>query len=327
VTIRVAVIDDHPLVLEAVSRRLEAQRDIEVVGTAAHGDDLQRLVRETSPDVVVLDLSMATGYFEPLTAIESLRQTHPKVRILVLTGLDDELLMRSLVDAGVQGYVLKSDNLSLCLPEGVRALYEGRRFYSPAVTDKFFASRRTALLDPDDLAMLNLLAQGHSNARIGKEMRLSAKTVANRLWHIYKRLGVEHDADTNRRVGAINKARELGLLPETEIPGDRGHEEGEAAGSPLEESIEALAQEMTDVCLELIQNRVSQPDCDPAAREGYERVYATVVRALRSGRRPPGTSWTQVEAPERDEEGECLAGDETSPPGGEDSLSEEPQLL
>jgi len=212
--IRVIAIEDHPLMLKAIVNELGAQDDIQVVGTATHGSDLHRLVRKTSPDVVVLDLGMSTGEFEPITDVSALRQTHPHVQVLVLTGHDAGVWVRELIAAGARGYVLKSDDLSLCLPEGVRAVYNGKRFYSPAVTEKFFACENAADLTGQELALLNLAAEGLSNVRIGQEMGLSEKTVRNYFSSIYGKLGVQADKDTCPRVAVINKARDLGLLHE-----------------------------------------------------------------------------------------------------------------
>lgn len=210
-SIRVVAVEDHPLMLKALVQDLQAHSDIQVVGTGAHGSELHRLVHETSPDVVVLDLGMATGEFEPIGAVRALRQTHPQVQILVLTGYDDGVWMRELIAAGARGYVLKSDDLSLCLPEGVRAVYRGERFYSPTVTEKYFVCENTAL-SAQELTILKLVAQGLSNARIGRELGLADKTVRNNLSSIYNKLGLQADQDLNPRVAAINKVRDLGLL-------------------------------------------------------------------------------------------------------------------
>jgi DNA-binding NarL/FixJ family response regulator len=213
-SIRVVAIDDHPLILKTIVQELERQDDMDVVGTAAHGSELQRLVRETSPDVVILDLGMSTGEFEPVSAIKALRQAHPDVRVLVLTGYEYATWAHELIAAGVEGYVLKSDDLSLCLPEGVRRVHAGGRFYSPAATEKYFARAEDSLLTEQELALLNLAAQGCSNERIGKTLGLSEKTVRNYFPVIYRKLGIDVGKGANPRVTAINKARELGLLRE-----------------------------------------------------------------------------------------------------------------
>ena len=210
--IRVVAVEDHPLMLKAVTRELDTQDDIQIVGTATHGNALHRLVRETSPDVVVLDLGMSGEVFEPITTVKELRRSYPEVQILVLTGYEDGTLMRKLIGAGVQGYVFKSDDLSLCLPDGVRALHKGERFYSPTVTNMYFAGEGDAGLSERELAILRMAAQGLSNASIGQALGLSEKTVRNYFSGVYTRLGIVADGNVNPRMAAVNKAREMGLV-------------------------------------------------------------------------------------------------------------------
>ena len=209
--IRVVAVDDHPLVLKAIVQELENCEDITVVGTAPHGSEVHRLVRETSPDVVVLDLGMSSGVFEPANAVKTLRSEHPDVKVLVLTGYDDAAWVRRLIEAGASGYVLKSDDLSLCLGEGVRELYQGHRFYSPAVAEKFIQTEKTSITG-QELSVLKLVAQGLSNNQISHELGLSSKTIANHLYNIYRKFDIPADGGVNQRIVAINAARDAGLL-------------------------------------------------------------------------------------------------------------------
>lgn len=212
--IRVVVIEDHPLMMKAVLDELASQAGIQVVGTADHGAELARLVRDASPDVVILDLGMTGENFEPISAVRSLLQEHPNVRILVLTGYDDEVYIRQLVDAGAYGYVLKSDNLSLMLPRGVRRLYEGKRFYSEDVVDKLFARQKgeATVLSEQELIVIRLVSGGHTNLSIAQSMNVSEKRVRNLLSSIYSKFGLRETEAINIRIAAINKARDLGLL-------------------------------------------------------------------------------------------------------------------
>jgi DNA-binding NarL/FixJ family response regulator len=212
--IRVVVIEDHPLMLKAVLDELSSQPGIQVVGTADHGSKLPRLVRETSPDVVILDLGMSGGNFEPISSVRSLLQEHPNVRVLVLTGYDDEIYIRHIVDAGAYGYVLKSDDFSLALPEGIHRVYAGKRFYSKDVVDILFAEQKpeAAVLSEQELIVLRLAAEGHSNASIAQSMKVSEKRVRNLLSGVYSKFGIHETEAVNVRVAAINKARDLGLL-------------------------------------------------------------------------------------------------------------------
>jgi DNA-binding NarL/FixJ family response regulator len=213
-SIRVVVIEDHPLMLKAILGELSSQAGIQVVGSAEHGSELPRLVREKSPDVVILDLGMSSGNFEPISAIHSILQEYPRLRILVLTGYDDEAYIQQSIQAGAYGYVLKSDDLSLTLPKGVRKVYEGKRFYSEGVIDKLFAAQQSqaSSLSENELAVLRLAAQGLSNASIAQTLHLSEKRVRNLLSSIYAKFGLHESKEIHVRIVAINKARELGLL-------------------------------------------------------------------------------------------------------------------
>jgi DNA-binding NarL/FixJ family response regulator len=212
--IRVAIVEDHPLMVKAIVEVLSNQPDITVVGTSNHGFELPKLVRETSPDVVILDLGMTGENFEPISAVQTLLHEHPELRILILTGYDDEIYVRQLVDAGAYGYVLKSDDLSLELPNGVRRVFDGKRFYSTAVVDKIFADQKPeeVRLSEQELVVLRLAARGHSNTSIAQSMNVSERRVRNLLSGVYSKFDIREAETINVRIVAINKARELGLL-------------------------------------------------------------------------------------------------------------------
>jgi DNA-binding NarL/FixJ family response regulator len=215
--IRVVVIEDHVLMRKAVLDQLALHTDIEVVQTASHGDELPRLAREFNPDVVILDLGMSGGHFDPIRAVSNLRRDHPNINILVLTGYDDEVYMRELVKAGVRGYVLKSDDLSSSLARGVRAVHHGQRFYSEEVAEKLFdhiQSGQASPLNEHELAALRLAAQGLNNSRIAEILTVSEKRVRNLFTEIYEKLNLHDDPGSNLRVLAIKRGRELGLIPE-----------------------------------------------------------------------------------------------------------------
>jgi len=211
--IRVIAIDDHELILSAVSDELSKQQDIELVGTADHGSQLHDLVREKSPDVVILDLGMAGEVFDPITAVKTLLKEHPKVRVLILTGELEPAYVQYLVEAGASGYIFKSDKFSGSLSQAIRTVFSGERFYSPSVMNIVLGKgKEIPKLTDQELQVLRLVAQGFQNNRIGETLGLSEKRVKNILTDIYQKIGIEEDGDINMRVFAVNKARELGLL-------------------------------------------------------------------------------------------------------------------
>jgi DNA-binding NarL/FixJ family response regulator len=213
--IKVLVVEDHHLMLQAVVDQLESEPDIVIVGTTNKGSLVHKMVRTTSPDVVVLDLGMSTEVFEPISAVRQLRQNHPKVQILVLTGYDDPLYMREITKAGALGYLLKSDDFSLNLPQAVRAVYKGHHHYSSAVVDKLLSGDNDQYdFTEQELTVIRLLAKGLVNERIGDALGVSERRIRNILTGVYAKMGIQDEAGVNPRVAAVVKAREIGVLPE-----------------------------------------------------------------------------------------------------------------
>ena len=212
--IKVLVIEDHHLMLKAIVDQLEAQADIEIVGTSNRGSRVQQLVRSTNPDIVVLDLGMANDVFEPISAVRQLRHDHPDVQVLVLTGYDDELYMREIIKAGALGYLLKSDDFSLNLPQAIRTVYRGEPHYSTAVVNKLIMGEHHQLaFTEQEIAAIRLLAKGLVNERIGEALGLSERRVRNILTGVYAKMGIQDQEGVNPRVAAVIKAREMHVLP------------------------------------------------------------------------------------------------------------------
>jgi len=211
--IRVVVIEDHHWLLKAVVDELGKQPDIEVVGSATHGDKLFQLLRNTRPDVVVLDLSMSEGVFKPLPAVRQVMHEYPETRILVLTGLDDELLMRKLIDAGVRGYLLKGDKASMKLVAAVYKIARGEPVYSVSIMEKFIStSSQKLIFTEQEKSILQLLAEGLDNDSIGEKSVISERRVRNILSQIYRKMRLTDEKGINRRVAAVARAREMGLF-------------------------------------------------------------------------------------------------------------------
>jgi DNA-binding NarL/FixJ family response regulator len=212
--IRVVAIDDHPLILKMITEEVNQAGDMQIVGTASHGSKLNALVREKSPDVVILDLGMSTGVFEPVSAVQQLVREHPNIKVLILTGNDSSAYIRDLIKAGAMGYVLKFEDLSLELSKAVRKIFNGERFYSPATTNILLSeeAKPAVELTERELQILRLVAEGYQNDRIGEIVGVSSQWIRNVLTDVYEKMGIA--GNVNSRVVAVNKARELGLLQE-----------------------------------------------------------------------------------------------------------------
>ena len=212
-TIRIIAIDDHPLILKALSDLLKEHPDIQLVATANQGSQLLKMVREKKPDVAIVDLGMVADSFDPISSVRTLHEQFPNVKVLILTGYDDGLWVRELVKAGASGYMLKSDDFSLSIPQAIRAMYRGGKFFSPGIADNLLDNSLDNKLTERELSVLYLLSQGLSTEAIASKLGVSEKRVRNLLVSICDKLEVDRSEGVSLRIAAINKARKLGLIP------------------------------------------------------------------------------------------------------------------
>jgi DNA-binding NarL/FixJ family response regulator len=192
--IAVFLADDHAVVRDGLHALLGAERDIEVVGTAANGRDAVRQIAELDPDVAVLDIVMPD-----LGGIEATRQiceTSPSTQVVILSmHISDEYVLRAL-QAGARGYLLK-ESAGEEVIDAVRAVHAGRRYLSEGIADRLIdgyldlydaseVGGALASLSPRELEVLQLVAEGKTSPEIARILTLSPKTVdtyRSRLMH------------------------------------------------------------------------------------------------------------------------------------------------
>jgi DNA-binding NarL/FixJ family response regulator len=214
--IRVIVIEDHLLALEAMLAALSERPDIEIVATATSGEGahgLLQLVRDNEPHLVILDFSMRFSNLNPFTAIPALKEHYPEVDVLVLARREDGILVRWLISYKVTGCLFSDDEQIRSLGTVVRKISEGRMVCSQEIVERYFQLFELALT-PRELDVLGLVAEGWLNCEIARRLSISPVTVRNHLSNIYAKLDIPQDAGVNPRVCAINVARHLGLLGE-----------------------------------------------------------------------------------------------------------------
>ena len=209
--VRIALIGDHPLVLQAMSAVLEGKPDVEVVATDTSKADLFRLIRQTCPSVVILDFSVRGRGYDPVTTVENLKRAYPIIKILAVICRDDGILIRGLVHTGVAGCLFNDDQQILDLGTVLCRIARGEQVYSQGMLEKYLDHPRFFLLS-HELAILRLAAEGLSNSAIAERLMITDKTVRNNLSTVYKKLGTSHRTGMNPRVDTINRARQLGLL-------------------------------------------------------------------------------------------------------------------
>jgi DNA-binding NarL/FixJ family response regulator len=213
-SIRVILADDHAVVRKGIREFLEMGGGVTVVAEASDGLEAMRLIREHRPDVAVLDIQMPGQ--SGIEVTRAIRAERLSVGVLILTAFDDPPYVKAVLQAGANGYVLKTADASEIL-EAVQAVYEGQSVLDPAIARKLMSqlsepgtSRSDAnveALTERELEVLRLAAKGHTNKAIGVELSISDRTVQGHLAKIYAKLGAAS------RTEAVMRAVTLGWIP------------------------------------------------------------------------------------------------------------------
>lgn len=204
-TMRVAIADDHRLMLDGIKRALETAPDITVVGEAMSGADMLRIIPECRPDVVLLDLRMPNG--DGLETLSRIREQHPELKVIILSMFEDQDHVDKALRRGAHGYVVKSIN-PLDLPSTIRQVVDGTvhlRSVSggsessrSADDDSGFDGSGGANLTTRELTILGLVAEGLSNMDIATKLFVTEQTVKFHLSNIYRKLGVGNRTEATR---------------------------------------------------------------------------------------------------------------------------------
>lgn len=209
-TLRVLVVDDHPVFRAALHALLDGTDGMEVAGEAPAGRTAVTLARELEPDVVLMDLNLPD-----LDGVEATRQIvaeRPHTGVLMLTMFENEAAVFAAMRAGARGYLLKGARNEQII-RAVRVIGDGEAIFSPAIATRVLSLLGTATprdasfpeLTAREKEIMLLIARGMGNASIADQLVLSQKTVRNHVSHIFRKLRVTD------RAQAIAKAREAGI--------------------------------------------------------------------------------------------------------------------
>jgi DNA-binding NarL/FixJ family response regulator len=211
--IRVVVADDHALIRAGVRALLGSIGEVILVGEAADGDEAIRVVAETRPDVVLMDVHMPG--LDGVSATRTIVANYPEVAVLVVSMLEDDASVFAAMRAGARGYLLKGAEPDE-LRHAIAAVASGAVVFGPALASRvqrlFSSDRGATSIDPlfpeltqREHEVLAHLADGRSNAAIGAAMFLSSRTVANHVSNILFKL------QATDRTDAALRARRAGL--------------------------------------------------------------------------------------------------------------------
>jgi DNA-binding NarL/FixJ family response regulator len=210
-SVRVMVVDDHPLIIEGVRAILEDDDAFTVVAVASGRGEAAKVAAKRAPDVVLVDLQL--GEESGLDLIDDLKRVSPHSRVVVLSVRDDAHSVREAVRRGACGYVLKGASRSL-LRSAVSRVASGFSLFDPDVTDHLldralprpFERPPTAELTEREREVLRLVAAGMTNEAIAEALELKVETVKTHLSKAYARL------DASDRANAVAIAIRAGLL-------------------------------------------------------------------------------------------------------------------
>lgn len=205
-SIRVVLVDDHPIVRAGIAGMLAQTDGIEVVGEASNGEEALSVIANTSPDVLLLDLRMPV--MNGPTLIRELRNRGSKLGILVLTTYDTDADILRATEAGANGYLLKDTSLD-DLIRAIEATNSGDTWLAPSVATQVMKSLHGASIEKlssRELDVLRLVANGLSNKEIAVELNVSPATVKTHLIHVFRKL------DVNDRTAAVTVALDRGIL-------------------------------------------------------------------------------------------------------------------
>jgi DNA-binding NarL/FixJ family response regulator len=211
--IKILICDDQEIVCEGLQRILEADPDFSVVGIAHDGLEALELATKKRPDLVLMDLKMPV--MNGIQATRKLREKYPEIHVLVLTTYADDEWLFDAIRSGASGYLLK-DRPRTELIGAIKGTVAGDAYIDPAVAPKVLANvaqvkpvtpQPTKIsLSPRETEILELLAQGLSNADIAQRLYLSEGTVRNYMSALFAKL------DVSDRTQAVVVALRFGLV-------------------------------------------------------------------------------------------------------------------
>ncbi len=206
-SIKIAIVDDHPLLIKGLQSMLQLNPDMEITGTYFNGKDLLQGIALVQPDVLLLDIQMPGQNGEELAAL--LHQQYPGIMILVLTHMEHEYYIKAMIQHGIMGYILKSSDERILL-EAIRAAARGQHYFDPMIRKQATRAQQSVnqnpLLTRREKEILELIVLNHNSNEIASKLFLSKRTVDRHRENLLLKL------DARNFASLVKKAIDLGLI-------------------------------------------------------------------------------------------------------------------
>jgi DNA-binding NarL/FixJ family response regulator len=186
--IRILIVDDHAMVRFALTEAIQRHSDLTLVGEAQNGRSAVALYRKLRPDVVTMDFKLPDQDGDQVVA--EIRAEFPEARVVLLSIFENSESLWRATQAGVLGYVSKAAKVAEVI-QAIRSIAVGKTYFSSGLEEKLAARQRQESLSPRELAVLELVAAGHSNKEIAAALNLSLSTVKLHLQNIFSKLGAQ----------------------------------------------------------------------------------------------------------------------------------------
>ena len=218
--IRVAILDDHQSIIDGLIYRLSRDPDIQIVGTATYGEDLEPMMANNTVDVLLLDIRVPNSavdhnQFPVLHEIPSLLHHYPQLSILAISMFTEPVLIEALIEAGISGYIYKDDQTSIQqLEKIVHTIANSGTYFSEGAYENVNVKSHATILTARQMEALSLCAS-HPDIdtfSLAVKLGITSSTMRNLLSSAYFRLGVR------TRAAAIARANQLGILSKIPEP-------------------------------------------------------------------------------------------------------------
>ncbi len=209
---RVYLVDDHPIVRDGLAMLINREKDLMVCGESGDVSHALQAVKETKPDILIVDLTLEHG--SGIRLIENIMYSHKNLPILVLSMHDESVFAKRCIKAGARGYIMKEESPEKTL-QAIRSLLGGETYFSDKLEKKLLhellAGKKAEYASPvevlsnRELEIYQLFGRGQRKGEIAEQLHLSVKTIENTIKHIMKKLNLESSREIVVHAARFNK--------------------------------------------------------------------------------------------------------------------------